>query len=91
MGLNFTRAAKVSTGIFMITSASWWMLDSLFFPTFRFRIGKMEESKLSNLYQLYDVIMKEWERIPVHTGAFLVTFKPTGFKAVYNNGIHTKY
>ncbi len=48
----------------------------------------MEESKECNIHQLCDVIMKEWERIPVEICAPLVNFKSVGVKTVHNNGGH---
>ena len=56
---------------------------------------KMEEHKVSNIHLLCDVIMEEWERIPVATCAALVNSFKFMFqkdKAVLdNNGGHTKY
>ncbi len=53
---------------------------------------KVEESKVSNIHQLRDVIMEEWKRTPVATCEALVNSMPKRVKAVLgNNGGHTKY
>ncbi len=51
---------------------------------------KVEESKVSNIHQLLDVM--EWMRTPVATCEALVNSMPKRVKAVLgNNGGHTKY
>ncbi len=53
---------------------------------------KVEERKVSNIHQLHDVVMEEWERTPVATCEALVNSIPKRVKAVLeNNGGHTKY
>ena len=53
---------------------------------------KVEVSKVSNIRQLCDVIMEEWESIPVATCEVLVNSIPKKVKAVLDNdGGHTKY
>ncbi len=53
---------------------------------------KVEERKVSNIYQLRDVIMEEWKRTRVATCEALVNSMPKRVKAVLeNNGGHTKY
>ena len=53
---------------------------------------KVEERRVSNIHQLHDVIMEEWEMIPVATCEALVNSMPRRVKAVLeNNGGHTKY
>ncbi len=53
---------------------------------------KVEERKVSNIYQLSDVVMEEWKRTPVATCEALVNSMPKRVKAVLgNNGGHTKY
>uniref|UniRef100_A0AAY5LA38 Tc1-like transposase DDE domain-containing protein n=1 Tax=Esox lucius TaxID=8010 RepID=A0AAY5LA38_ESOLU len=53
---------------------------------------KVEERKVSNIYQLRDVVMEEWKRTPVVTCEALVNSMPKRVKAVLeNNGDHTKY
>ena len=53
---------------------------------------KMEVCKVSNICQLCDVVMEEWERIPVATCEALVNFMPRRVKEVLDNdGGHTKY
>ncbi len=53
---------------------------------------KVEERKVSNIYQLRDVIMEEWKRTQVATCEALVNSMPKRVKAVLeNNGDHTKY
>ncbi len=53
---------------------------------------KVEESKVSNIHQLRDVIMEEWKRTPVATCEALVNSMPKRVKAVLeNNGGHIKY
>ena len=53
---------------------------------------KVEVRKVSNIYQLCDIIMEAWERIPVATCEALVNSMPKRVKAVLeNNGDHTKY
>ncbi len=53
---------------------------------------KVEERKVSNIHQLHDVFMEEWERNPVATCEALVNSIPKRVKAVLeNNGGHTKY
>ncbi len=47
---------------------------------------------MSNIQQLLDVIVEEWKRMPVTTGAALVNSMPRTIKAVLdNNGAPTKY
>ncbi len=51
---------------------------------------KVEESKVSNIHQLRDVVMEEWKRTPEVTCEALVN--PHAQEAVLeNNGGHTKY
>ncbi len=51
---------------------------------------KVEESKVSNIHQLRDVVMEEWKRTPVATCETLVNSVPKRVKAVLeNNGGHT--
>ncbi len=53
---------------------------------------KVEESKVSNIHQLRDVIMEEWKRTQEATCEALVNSMPKRDKAVLeNNGDHTKY
>ncbi len=53
---------------------------------------KVEERKVSNIYQLRDVVMEEWKRTTVATCEALVNSMPKRVKAVLeNNGGHTKY
>ncbi len=53
---------------------------------------KVEERKVSNIYQLLDVIMEEWKRTPEATCEALVNSMPKKVKAVLkNNGGHTKF
>ncbi|CAI9559037.1 unnamed protein product [Staurois parvus] len=53
---------------------------------------KVEERKVSNIHQLYDVVMEEWKRTPVATCEALVNSMPKRVKAVLeNNGGYTKY
>ena len=53
---------------------------------------KVEERKVFNIYQLGDVIMEEWKRIPVATCEAPVNSMPQRVKALLeNNGGHTKY
>ncbi len=53
---------------------------------------KVEERKVSNIHQLRDVIMEEWNRTPVATCEALVNSMPKRVKAVLENyGGHTKY
>lgn len=49
---------------------------------------KVEEQKVSNIHQLYDVIMKEWKRIPVAPSEALVKSMPKRIKAVLENNGH---
>ncbi|KAK6313608.1 hypothetical protein J4Q44_G00169550 [Coregonus suidteri] len=52
---------------------------------------QVEECKVSNIHQLYDVIMEEW-KTPVATCEALVNSMPKRVKAVLeNDGGHTKY
>ncbi len=49
---------------------------------------KVEESKVSNIHQLRDIVMEEWKRTPVTTWDSM----PKRVKAVLENfGGHTKY
>ena len=53
---------------------------------------KVEESNVSNIHQLHDVIVEEWEMIPVATCEALVNSIPMRVKAMLeNNGGDTKY
>ena len=53
---------------------------------------KVEVRKVSNIYQLYDVVMEEWKRIPVATCEALVNSMPRRVKTVLDNDSgHTKY
>ncbi len=53
---------------------------------------KMEESKVSSIHQLRDVVLEEWKRAPVTTCEALVNSMPKRVKSVLeNNGGHTKY
>ncbi len=53
---------------------------------------KVEEGKVSNLYQLRDVVMEEWKRTPGETCEDMGNSMPKRVKAVLeNNGGHTKY
>ena len=53
---------------------------------------KVEVCKVSNIYQLCDVVMEEWKSIPVATCEALVNSMPRGVKAVLDNdGGHKKY
>ncbi len=55
-------------------------------------ILKQKERKVSNIHQLRDVTMEEWNRTPVATCGALVNSMPKRVKAVLeNNGGHTKY
>ncbi len=51
---------------------------------------KVEERKVSNIHQLRDVVMEEWNRTAVGTCEALVNSMPKSVKAVQeNNGDHT--
>ncbi len=53
---------------------------------------KVEESKVSNIHQLCDVVVEEWKRTPVATCEALVNVMPKRVKAVLeNNGGQSKY
>ena len=53
---------------------------------------KVEVCKVSNIFQLRDVVMEEWKSIPVATCEALVNSMPRRVKAVLDNdGGHTKY
>ena len=53
---------------------------------------KVEVCKVSNICQLHDVVMEEWESIPVATCEALVNSMPRRVKTVLDNdGGHTKY
>ena len=53
---------------------------------------KVEVCKVSNICQLYDIIMEEWKSIPVATCEALVKSMPRRVKAVLDkDGSHTKY
>ncbi len=53
---------------------------------------KGEESKVSNIHQLHDVVMEEWKRTLLATCEALVNSMPKRVKAVLkNNDGHTKY
>ncbi len=53
---------------------------------------KVEEGKVSNIYQLRYVVMEEWKRTPVETCDTLANSMPKRVKVVLeNNGGHTKY
>ncbi len=51
---------------------------------------KVEESKVSNIHQLRDVVLEEWKRTPVATCEALVNSMPKRVKIMENNGGHTK-
>ena len=52
---------------------------------------KGEEHKISNIYQLRDVVVEEWKRIPATTCEALVNSRPKRVEAVLeNNGGHSK-
>ena len=53
---------------------------------------KVGERNVSNIHQVLDVIMEEWEMTPVATCEALVNYMPRRVKAeLENNGGHTKY
>ena len=53
---------------------------------------KVEGCKVSNIFQLRDVVMEEWKSIPVATCEVLVNSMPRRVKAILDNdGGHTKY
>ena len=53
---------------------------------------KVKERNVSNIHQLHDVIMEEWEMIPVATCEALVNSMSRRVKAMLeNNAGYTKY